>query len=742
MTDALIRLFRPGARAGRAVPLLSALLLLVAAAAFWQAKWISDDGHIYLAYVKTLLAHGELAFNTGERVDGATGFLWLLLLLGAAGVAQAWPGLTPEQAALGLSLALSLAAVALPLVRRPGPVAIALVAALVAPQFVRSFATSGLETPLILLTLTALHLGRGRLWRAALLGALPFVRPELALVSAIYAPSVLRGGVASGLAAAAAAGLGLAGLRWALFGGVLPNTAFAKLGLDSHWNGPAYAAEFALSYPHLALLAVAAGATAWALGPAGLRHAAPAAGPPALAAVLLAANAVATGGDFMHGRFFLPGYALALLALLELATRAFDAPVERPRARAALAAALLVAPPVAALGASHAGAQPGHLWRGVMDEAAAYRARDPGLHAWQAPAVDPWAADGRRLAALARHVGREVGVARGGIGQIRSHSAAAQVYIFDLLALTQVEGTLFDQAGRWDRPGHGSALPWAVIYTAPRVTLFPPPDAGLARLLAFTFEGQPFTLGDLQEIPAYVAAGLLDANTAERVEARVAAILDARPTDTEALLHLHERYPADGPHRQRIEALANAAAARRGTYLAWAESVRPILARAREITRGARPALPARYALLWETGAARPLRRPFALRRHVALDRPDCALPPDLWILPPGARIEGSRLRIPGPFPASLRLGAKALARRCGAVTELALLVRPVGSEGGPLGRYRLQGTVRSYYGPDRFRPQPELRATVAPGEALVLTLESGADAVTIELQAFAGPAH
>ena len=66
---------RPGTRALAAVAALTAFLL-ASALSFWP--YTVDDAFISLRYGQNLVAHGELAWNQGEAVEGFSNPLWTL----------------------------------------------------------------------------------------------------------------------------------------------------------------------------------------------------------------------------------------------------------------------------------------------------------------------------------------------------------------------------------------------------------------------------------------------------------------------------------------------------------------------------------------------------------------------------------------------------------------------------------------------------------------------------------------
>jgi arabinofuranosyltransferase len=135
-----------------------ALLTVIALAALWHARrydFFCDDAFIALRYAKNLIDHHELAYNLGQRVEGFTSPLWVLLIsvLGAWGV----PLVTATRAlavaaSLGTFLALTvfwdeLNAKAPWLVLPP-----ALALAVSAPF--AAWTLGGLETPLFVATFT------------------------------------------------------------------------------------------------------------------------------------------------------------------------------------------------------------------------------------------------------------------------------------------------------------------------------------------------------------------------------------------------------------------------------------------------------------------------------------------------------------------------------------------------------------------------------------------------------------
>jgi arabinofuranosyltransferase len=317
------------------------------AAAGYANRWITDDGFIYLRVVQQIRAGNGPVFNDGERVEAFTGTLWLALLAVADVVIPVrleWIavllGLACGAAGLGLAIAGARRLVA----PRDGgrwfvPCGAVVFVALTP---VWAFATSGLETGLafgwlgaclwVLASWSRRETARVSYPAAVLLGLGWLIRPELALFSAAFVAVVMVGewrqsGVrrrASVIAAACALPALYQVFRMGYFGSVLPNTAVAKEGGSAHLErGWRYFHDFVDPYwlwvPALAIVAGAYLPLASIL--TGLRGRLTAAVFVA-GGVLQLAYIVAVGGDYLHGRLFLPGlFALCAPVAVVPATR-------------------------------------------------------------------------------------------------------------------------------------------------------------------------------------------------------------------------------------------------------------------------------------------------------------------------------------------------------------------------------------------------------------------------------------
>ena len=137
----------------RVVVLVACALTLVLQCFLWSH--VSDDAYISFRYIRRLLEGQGLTFNDGERVEGFSHPLWILLVAGGTRLT----GLAIPDLARALGLACSLSTIACLFASRRAFASgnqiatAAIVLLLVFPGF-HVYATSGLETPLLMLLLT------------------------------------------------------------------------------------------------------------------------------------------------------------------------------------------------------------------------------------------------------------------------------------------------------------------------------------------------------------------------------------------------------------------------------------------------------------------------------------------------------------------------------------------------------------------------------------------------------------
>jgi arabinofuranosyltransferase len=244
---------RPAVVAGSVLFLGCAILALHA---YRYLPFFSDDALISLRYAKRFLEGNGLTWNDGERVEGYSNLLWVLLNAGLG-----WCGVELVLAARILGLTATVAAFVAILVAYPsnrlrdaGPSAVAVLAlALSAPIAV--WAIGGLEQPLVValfawsVVLLLRHLdapalrARAVLLPAVLLGLMTVARVDaLLLAGALALGFILARGISfrSFLLASILALVPLAcwgaqlGFRWLYYGELVPNTALVKVALTEH----------------------------------------------------------------------------------------------------------------------------------------------------------------------------------------------------------------------------------------------------------------------------------------------------------------------------------------------------------------------------------------------------------------------------------------------------------------------------------------------------------------------------
>ncbi len=333
-----------------AVPMFGlALGLLVLVIGLHAWPWVVDDAYISLRYARRFVAGEGLSWTDGERVEGYSNLLWVLLTAGLG-----WLGIDWVTAVRVLGLASTAGTIALmsfggALGRSgPGRGAVLVFASLGATAV---WAIGGLEVPLVACLLMALVVALqraclatapvARLWAmwgvGALLSLLILARPEGPLWAALAAVTVWwcrpsgaaaggENGNATGWLSMGILVLGppvltlglLTGFRLAYYGDWLPNTAYAKAA------GSADSRRLGLSYLGSALLATRALALPALLGlGAGLWRARrePAFVFSCLGLVAWCGYLVQVGGDsFPRSRLFVP----ALVPMTILAANGFQ----------------------------------------------------------------------------------------------------------------------------------------------------------------------------------------------------------------------------------------------------------------------------------------------------------------------------------------------------------------------------------------------------------------------------------
>ena len=448
----------------RSRAVLIALLVAAGAHVLWMS-FLCDDAFIAFRYAANLADGHGLVYQPGERVEGFTNLLWVLI--GAAGARL---GLPPERLAvpLGAGIALLGLAVLLERRRRAGRgFAIPGVLLAACPGWA-AWATGGLETALFttLVTLAYLALveeseavdaeggpgrGRGLTIHGALLGAAVLTRPEGTLFAVTTAAWLVARGPRDGVRLrqlAGWAGLWLVPLaaleigRLAYYGRWLPNTYAAKAhGLALIGSGATYLG-FAALRMHLWIPAAGILVAGLARGrrPRGEEPDERGWREPKVSLALATAlpyliHVAIAGGDFMDGfRFVVP----VLPMLFVVAGEMLEGFARRGRLAAIVTASLLLAYVGLGIETSRDSRR---LWtRHGLDSIGLLRRY-----------VDDWSALGRHLATIA---GPSDTLATAAAGCVPYYSGLTTL---DQHGLTAVDLSSYEPAAK-ARPGHAIVL--------------------------------------------------------------------------------------------------------------------------------------------------------------------------------------------------------------------------------------------------------------------------------------------
>lgn len=314
---------------------------------------LAEDAFISFRYSANLAEGNGLVFNVGERVEGYSNFLWVVLVAAPHALFNA--DIVTTARVLGVLCTLGCVVAGYALTRRLTDSAGAgLLAATViaAASSLAAYGPSGLETPLfaLLVLLMLLALQANRPLVAGLLVALAtMTRPDGVVVAVVVGVWLLfrayreKAWRAPVWYVAGAVVLAAPWTVWRVvyYGHLMPNAIAAKSGASTSWliqNGFTYLSGFAIAAQALLVLVPVA---VFAL----LKRRA--AGMPALIlalAVVYIGFFVATGGDWMPAwRFFAPAMPLLAVACVAAAALTWSVRTRAAPVLAAAVAALLLA---------------------------------------------------------------------------------------------------------------------------------------------------------------------------------------------------------------------------------------------------------------------------------------------------------------------------------------------------------------------------------------------------------------
>jgi arabinofuranosyltransferase len=237
----------PSPRSPPALAIGLAALLLFA----WRATsygLLADDAFITFRHADHLARGLGLTYNPGQSVEGTSSLMWALLLAGGSRMGLAPPDLAPVLGVLSGALCLAVVyAAARRILGCPRGAAFAALVILAQNPSFAFWSASGMETPAFALLVVAawalMHApavehARGAVLLAGVAALLGLARPE-GLAAAVLVPVGLFARrvdrrpllVATGLLWASVAAVIV--WRWGVYGALLPNPVYAKMGLTT-----------------------------------------------------------------------------------------------------------------------------------------------------------------------------------------------------------------------------------------------------------------------------------------------------------------------------------------------------------------------------------------------------------------------------------------------------------------------------------------------------------------------------
>jgi len=331
---------------------ISLISLLLLSAVLYFFHYIPDDTFITLRYARNAVRGYGLVFNRGDKLEGYSNFLWLMILITAGKI-----GLPLISSSRALSFLLTLGAIALTgvasnstsLPSMNGFKKTLLVAfppiALSATAPIGTWSLSGTEIPFftaILLGAYISYVRERRLAALSLAALLGLVRPEgLVFFALFWLFAVAESNdrlkeVLSGAAILLAFYLPYALWKKSYFGSLLPNTFYAKRGPAGIMigNGIKYTLEYLIGYGYLFIIGAAI------IGRRLKEHK-----PLRLAFYIVIvhwATIISVGGDWMpHFRLLLPTLPFVLITASYALTQGIPDEAPRGKVKHVLAALLL-----------------------------------------------------------------------------------------------------------------------------------------------------------------------------------------------------------------------------------------------------------------------------------------------------------------------------------------------------------------------------------------------------------------
>lgn len=449
-------------------------LVIVAMYAIITRMWAAEDAYITFRYIENFINGLGLVYNIGERVEGFTHPLWLLMV-----TIPALLGASIRASALWLSLILSVMAFVVVAFKdrddsgNPVLIPIALVLFATHTGF-RDFSVSGMEFPLVCLLMALFYLSYKQhgllekpIYHGALLSLLYLARPETALIPiSFYVIELFRANKLKGrrnreqfrlwirkiinftLPILLLAG-GYHLFRWIYYGELFSNSYYAKAGLGSYWSqGITYLIHFWRYSPVLLLALLVFGIAIIVSRRFGKRITSGNRRFVMLAqALILMVYVTRLGGDFMAYRFFLPSFVIFAILMNDMLAcvklRATATPI--------ISSVLIVLTVLLTLFPI----MPPQRTVWISDERQFYDIYHPAYRAlFEEPAEHKWYQLGLGLRKFQEATDYPVAMCIGNIGYL-GYAAGPKVRILDVIGLVD-----YDAARNWGivrrrgRPGH------------------------------------------------------------------------------------------------------------------------------------------------------------------------------------------------------------------------------------------------------------------------------------------------
>ncbi len=300
--DHMLKRITPNYRINVPYAVATAVALLIGLASAISLRWICDNAFITFRYIENFLTGNGLVYNVGERAEGYTHFLWLMIV-----ASFQWLGADPVPTSeyLGLIAFAGVIVLAIVISYQTGKATFLPLAALAlaAHYDFTIWATGGLETMmftfLILLSGYLLFVRRTFFWGGFVLMLSVMTRPDGVVMCAVALICIIRDGRQAVMKFALPFLLLIPWLVWKYwyYGDVLPNTYYAKsAGLSYFSQGWEYLWTYFWPYKTsfiflLALFAIRNRLVQFCLGVI------------VVYGILFVAK---TGGDFMYARFMVP----------------------------------------------------------------------------------------------------------------------------------------------------------------------------------------------------------------------------------------------------------------------------------------------------------------------------------------------------------------------------------------------------------------------------------------------------